>query len=68
MGALVLFVGIVAVDGSFEEGDVISIENKDGKEVARGLARVGAHEMASSMGEKGQPVVHRDDMVMSVER
>jgi glutamate 5-kinase len=67
-GASVLPVGIVAVDGSFEEGDLISIENKDGKEVARGLTRIGAEEMASSMGKKGQPVIHRDDMVMSVER
>ena len=62
-GKSLLAVGIRDVDGSFADGDTVSIHGPSG-ELARGLARCGARDMDRLRSERGAVVVHRDDMVM----
>jgi glutamate 5-kinase len=50
----------VAADGNFEEGDVVSIRDKNQIEFARGLTKVGGIQIKSATGV----VIHRDDMVI----
>ena len=75
-GSSLLAAGIKAVEGSFEQGNTVSIVNQDGWEIARGLANynavdtlkiMGAHtpEIAIILGHKPyDEVVHRDNMVL----
>lgn len=75
-GSSLLAAGIKAVEGSFEQGNTVSIVNQDGWEIARGLANynvadttriMGAHthEIAGILGHKPyDEVVHRDNMVL----
>jgi glutamate 5-kinase len=59
-GKSLLAKGIVAADGNFEEGDVVSIRDKNQIEFARGLTKVGGIQIKSATGV----VIHRDDMVI----
>lgn len=62
----VLCVGVIGVRGPFEAGDMISVVRPDGREIARGLARLGAHDAARLAGVRGDPpaiLLHRDDLV-----
>jgi len=52
--------GIVAVEGEFQEGDVVSIRDTRDMEFARGLTKVGAEGLETATGV----VVHRDDLVI----
>ena len=64
------------MEGSFEQGNTVSIVNQDGWEIARGLANYNAddmlkimgahtHEIAGILGHKPyDEVVHRDNMVL----
>ncbi len=75
-GSSLLAAGIKAVDGSFDQGNTVSIVNQDGWEIARGLANYNAadtvrimgahtHEIAAILGHKPyDEVVHRDNMVL----
>ncbi|MGO0123542.1 glutamate 5-kinase [Desulfothermobacter acidiphilus] len=68
--------GIVAVEGDFEAGHVISIVDPEGKEIARGLVNYSAAEVARIMGHQTSEiesllgcrlydeVVHRDNLVL----
>lgn len=69
-------VGVLGIRGDFRRGDSIRIMTAAGKELGRGLARLGSLEAARSAGLKGQllaaalggeadeVVVHRDDLVL----
>ncbi|MHB1969300.1 MAG: PUA domain-containing protein, partial [Acidimicrobiales bacterium] len=59
-GRSLLPVGVTAVEGDFAEGDAVEVVAPDGAVVAKGLARVGAAEVASAE----VVVVHRDDLVL----
>jgi glutamate 5-kinase len=59
-GKSLLVKGIVASDGEFAEGDVVSIRDKNQIEFARGLTKVGSIQIKSVTGV----VIHRDDMVI----
>ena len=59
-GKSLLAKGIVSTEGKFEEGDVVSIRDKNQVEFARGLAKVGSIQIKSTSGV----VIHRDDMVI----
>ena len=59
-GKSLLAKGIVASDGQFEEGDVVSIRDKNQIEFARGLTKVAGIQIKSATGV----VIHRDDMVI----
>lgn len=70
-------VGVLGVRGHFRPGDAIRLVTPDGKEVGRGLARLGSADVALAAGKKGEAlaallgeaaagavVVHRDDLVV----
>jgi glutamate 5-kinase len=71
-------VGVLGVRGQFNPGDSVRLIGPDGSEVARGLTRLGALDVARSAGKKGREldllfgidgsdvlVVHKDDLVVS---
>lgn len=59
--ASVLVVGIEAVDGGFERGDVIHILNSSGKVLGCGQARFDHKDARKLMGQRGhKPLVHYD--------
>jgi glutamate 5-kinase len=75
-GKSLLPVGVVAVDGEFGKGDVISICDESGREIARGLCNYSAEDairlrgkqtdqIASLLGSIPYPeLVHRDNLVV----
>ena len=75
-GKSLLPVGVVAVDGSFERGDVVACIDTQGKEIARGLVNYNAietarilrqpsSEIAKILGYVDEPeLMHRDNMVL----
>jgi glutamate 5-kinase len=60
-GKSLLAKGIVTTRGEFSEGDVVSIEDQNGVEFARGMAEVSHDKLKSA-----SVVVHRDNMVILV--
>lgn len=76
-GRSVLPVGVLGVRGEFGPGDAVTLVGPDGREIGRGLARLGASEAAAIAGKKGEDlaalrgdetdvvVVHRDDLVLA---
>jgi len=64
--------GVVGVEGGFAEGDAVEIVGPGDQVFAKGLARIGAADLArvagrrSSVRPDGMPMeaVHRDDLVM----
>jgi glutamate 5-kinase len=74
-GGSLLPVGVVAVHGGFGVGDAVTIVTADGREVARGLATIGARELRRIAGMRSaaaravvphadEEVVHRDALVL----
>ena len=75
-GKSLLASGIVAVEGQFQQGDVVAIKDDAGKEFARGLSNYSAEdarkikgskttEIASLLGFKPyDEIIHRDNMVI----
>ncbi|MCH5325696.1 MAG: glutamate 5-kinase [Duncaniella sp.] len=54
-------VGITAVEGEWEEGDIISIIGPDGRHIGIGRAAMASAEAQVSTGKRGQrPLVHYD--------
>jgi glutamate 5-kinase len=76
-GRSVLPVGVLGVRGEFGPGDAVTLVGPDGREIGRGLAKLGASEAAAIAGKKGEDlaalrgdeadivVVHRDDLVLA---
>ena len=75
-GKSLLPVGVVAVEGSFERGDVVACLDEQGREIARGLvnyssaetARILRHpstEIASILGYVDEAeLIHRDNLIL----
>jgi glutamate 5-kinase len=75
-GRSVLPVGVLGVRGEFGPGDAVTLLAPDGREIGRGLARIGATEAAATAGKRTEElsssrgsdgdlvVVHRDDLVL----
>ena len=75
-GGSLLAVGVVAVHGEFNRGEIVSCTNRNGAEVARGLINYDAAETRSIMGCSSdrieellgyvdeQELIHRDNMVV----
>jgi glutamate 5-kinase len=73
-GKSLLPIGIVDADGTFEKGGIVSIINRNGKEIARGLTNYGLKEVLLVRGKKTSEietilgtttyaeVVHRDNL------
>ena len=76
-GKSLLPIGMFQVDGEFSRGDVIAIRDKQGVEIARGLAnyasaearlmcRKPSSEIEALLGYVAEPeMLHRDNMVLT---
>ena len=54
-------VGVVAVDGDFEEGDLVNILREDGTPLGVGRTSYGSTEARQLMGRHDQrPIIHYD--------
>ena len=54
-------IGILDVKGDFEKGDIIRIENEEGKSIGLGIAQYSAKKAKAYLGKKGKkPLVHYD--------
>jgi len=70
-------VGVVGLRGEFRRGDSVRLVTMAGREVARGLTRLSALEVARAAGKKGPEltaslggdseaiVIKRDDLVLT---
>ncbi len=75
-GRSLLPIGIVRVEGQFEKGDVVSLRNTAGEEIARGLSNYSSREAAQIVGKQSSNIaeilghcpyteaIHRDNMVI----
>lgn len=75
-GRSLLAVGVKAVEGRFERGEVVSCVGPDGREIARGLANYGAEDAARIQGRPSSEIaailgyvddeelIHRDNLVL----
>jgi glutamate 5-kinase len=75
-GRSLLPVGVSAVEGGFNRGDLVSCIGPDGKEIARGLVNYDAEETRKIMGQPSDRIeallgyvdepelIHRDDLVL----
>jgi glutamate 5-kinase len=60
-----LCVGVVATDGNFEAGDVVSLVDKEKREFARGKAQVSCKELEKVKGARyDKEIIHRDNIVI----
>ncbi len=79
-GKSLLPIGVVAVDGQFERGEVVGCFDPDGREIARGLVNYSAQETArilrkpsseieAILGYVDEPeLIHRDNLVLLAEQ
>jgi len=77
-GGSLLGVGVVHVEGTFDQGDIIDVQDRNGHLFARGKASAASNELrvscsllrkASQAGShedslSNKPVIHRDDLVI----
>lgn len=75
-GKSLLPVGVVAVNGDFQRGELVACDDPDGREIARGLANYSASEarrikgiasdkIATVLGYVDEPeLIHRDNLVV----
>jgi glutamate 5-kinase len=75
-GKSLLPIGVVAVDGSFERGEVVGCCAPDGREIARGLVNYGAQDTAKILRKPSAEIesilgyvdeaelIHRDNLVL----
>lgn len=75
-GASLLAKGVTAVEGAFEVGDVVSLRDSAGNEIARGLSNLTRDELKAVLGRPSaefeailgrrvhEEVVHRDNLVL----
>lgn len=75
-GRSILPVGIKQIAGDFSRGDLLSILNEEGAEIARGISNYGAQDLQKIAGKRSEEVryvlghdvhdefIHRDNMVL----
>lgn len=77
-GSSLLPVGIAAVEGQFEAGDVLDVRDAGGFVLARGIAEAGSDELQLAAGRQqreiagnhllqalaGRPAIHRDNLIV----
>ncbi len=75
-GKSLLPVGVISIGGSFQRGDAVLIESREGASLAKGLVCYNSEELTQIAGkhsgqitatlgyDRGDVAVHRDDMVM----
>ena len=76
-GRSLLPVGVTKVEGRFARGEIVACLDREGREVARGLANYGTDESRSIMGRPSGAIadrlgyahepelIHRDNLVLS---
>ncbi|MFZ9477311.1 MAG: glutamate 5-kinase [Steroidobacteraceae bacterium] len=76
-GKSLLPAGVTAVQGRFERGDTVSVQNTDGRELARGIVAYSDSEALRIIGRRSEEIpavlgfagrdelIHRDDLVLS---
>jgi glutamate 5-kinase len=76
-GKSLLPAGIRQIDGRFERGDAVVVKDRDGREIARGLAAYNASdaeriagkrtvEIEAVLGYRGRDeMIHRDDLILT---
>lgn len=76
-GKSLLPAGVTAVDGDFERGDAVIVQNQDGRDLGRGLIAYSAKDARLIMGHKSREIeallgyrgrdemIHRDDLVLN---
>jgi len=76
-GKSLLPIGVTAVKGAFQKGDAVVIEDKTGRELARGLSAYSSDDARKIIGKRSAEIedilgyrgrdelVHRDDMALS---
>jgi glutamate 5-kinase len=76
-GKSLLPAGVTEVTGQFDRGDLIGVQGKDGREIARGLSNYTADEARSLAGRHSglsesilgyrgrEELIHRDDLVLT---
>jgi len=69
--------GVLAVDGQFDRGDLIAVEDQAGKIIGHGLSSYGSLDAASIKGHKSREIeavlgyrgrdemIHADNLVVS---
>lgn len=63
--ASLLPVGVTAVEGEFQKGDLIKIKNRVGESLGVGLAKVNSESARQMMGQKNQPaLIHYDHLFL----
>lgn len=75
-GKSLLPIGVTAVEGDFQRGEVVACRNAEGHEIARGLVNYGAAEVRRVMGAPSNEIearlgyvdepelIHRDNLVL----
>ena len=74
-GGSLLPVGVIGTRGQFARGDAVQVLTVDGREIARGLTKLGvldvarvagkgSRELATQVGDADTIVIHRDDLVL----
>lgn len=75
-GKSLLPVGLVAVEGEFERGAIISVRRREGNEFARGVCNYSARDLRAILGQRsgeiadilgydyGPECIHRDNLVL----
>lgn len=76
-GSSLLAVGVRAVEGRFQRGEVVACMNEQGQEIARGLANYNSEEITKLIGQSSDKIesilgyvdeeelIHRDNMIIS---
>jgi len=60
-----LSVGITALEGNFEQGDIVSVMNKEDYEFARGKVGISAKQLDKIKGSRyDKEIIHRDNIVI----
>lgn len=61
-----LFIGITAIEGSFEKGDIVKVVTEDGTELGVGKAQMDSEKAIANIGKKGlRPFIHYDYLFMN---
>ncbi|HYW78270.1 MAG TPA: glutamate 5-kinase, partial [Thermoguttaceae bacterium] len=78
-GRSLLSIGVIEVDGQFAKGDVVSVQDAEGTELARGLTNYSVKDLRQIQGLRSDQiaitlghcpydeVIHRDNMVVTKE-
>jgi glutamate 5-kinase len=60
-----LSVGVIAIEGEFSAGDIVSVRDKQGQEIARGKVGLNSKQLEEVKGKRyDREIIHRDNLVV----